>query len=168
MRVGPAWSLPVRITHWLVALGVLVNLWNETGRQHRWIGYAVLFLVLVRIVYGNWFSSAPSSRFYWPRTHQIKQHLFNLVQRREEDLQGHNPLGQLAVYVMWVLIALLAFTGWLSRIDRYWGEDWVVDIHIALSDMLLMMIVLHILVVVTVSWWQNTHLIKRMITGKNC
>lgn len=100
--------------------------------------------------------------------HQIKQHLFNLVQRRKEDLLGHNPLGQLAVYVMWTLIALLAFTGWLSRTDRYWGEDWVVDIHVALSDMLLMMIVLHILGVVTVSWLQKTHLIKRMITGKNC
>ena len=82
-------------------------------------------------------------------------------------MQGHNPLGQWAVYVMWALIALLAFTGWLSRTDRYWGEDWVVDIHVALSDLLTAMIVLHVTAVLVVSWLQKTNLIKRMMTGKD-
>lgn len=81
------------------------------------------------------------------------------------DHHGHNPLGQLAVYVMWLLIMLLGFTGWLSRTDLYWGEDWPVQMHEMLSGLLQVMIVLHLLAVLLMTRLQRKNLIKAMIKG---
>lgn len=79
---------------------------------------------------------------------------------------GHNPLGQYAVYIMWLLITLLGLTGWLSRTDQYWGEDWPVDMHIMLSFLLQGMVVLHLLAVVVMSVLERRNLIRGMLNGK--
>lgn len=46
------WTLTVRITHWLLAIGVITNLINESGSIHRFIGYACVLLVLLRLMDG--------------------------------------------------------------------------------------------------------------------
>jgi cytochrome b len=67
---------------------------------------------------------------------------------------------------MWLLIAALAFTGWLSRTDAYWGEDWPVDLHMAISNVLQGIVVVHLLAVFLMSKMQKTNLVKVMIVGK--
>lgn len=158
-----AWTLFVRLTHWLVAASVLINFFNETGFWHRSIGYVCITVVLLRIVYGVFISKAAQSRFYWPGSQSVKTHLKDLLSGNVPHTEGHNPLGQYAVYVMWLLIALLAFTGWLSRTDAYWGEDWPVDLHMTLSTILQGFVLLHILAVILMSKLQKQNLIKRMI-----
>lgn len=158
-----AWTLFVRLTHWPVAAGVLVNFFNDTGFWHRSIGYVCITLVLLRIVYGVFISKVAQSRFYWPGIRSVKTHLKDLLSGNVPHTEGHNPLGQYAVYVMWLLIALLAFTGWLSRTDAYWGEDWPVDLHMTLSAILQGFVILHILAVILMSKLQKQNLIKRMI-----
>lgn len=160
------WSRLVRLTHWLVAVCVLVNLLNETGFLHRAIGYVCVGLVLLRIIEGVFINRETASRLYWPSFSAIKAHIQELFSGRVYVYVGHNPLGQLAVYVMWLLIILLALTGWLSRTDQYWGEDWPVDIHEMLSDALLGMVVLHLLAVVLMSKLQGNNLIRAMMRGK--
>lgn len=81
-------------------------------------------------------------------------------------IYGHNPLGQIAVYVMWLLITLLAFTGWLSQTDAYWGEDWPVHVHHFLSDVLFCMVALHVVAVMWMSRLQRKSLVRAMLTGK--
>lgn len=160
------WTWFVRATHWIVATGVLVNFFNDTGYWHRTIGYLCLGLVLARIVYGLLISKVSSSQFYLPSIKQLKTHIKELCERHVPAYSGHNPLGQWAVYVMWLLIALLAFTGWLSRTDAYWGEDWPVDSHEILSNILQGFVILHLLAIALMSKLQKHNLVKAMLVGK--
>lgn len=128
-EASTGWTLFVRLTHWLVAVSVMTNFFNDTGFWHRAIGYGCLGLVLVRIVYGLCISKISASQFYRPTFLSIRQHVIAIFTKKLTHHVGHNPLGQCAVYIMWLLIMLLAFTGWLSRTDLFWGEDWPVDCH---------------------------------------
>lgn len=159
------WSLTVRLTHWLVALLVLTNFVNDTGYWHRVIGYGCLVLIVIRIIHGIR-TNTVNACFYWPTRQAVLQHLQEIRVRAVTEHAGHNPLGQLAVYVMWLLIVLLGFTGWLSRTDTYWGEDWPVDLHGYLSDALILMVLLHLLAIALISKLQKKNLVKKMITGK--
>ena len=163
---GPtAWSRPVRLLHWLVAGSVILNLFNDTGYAHRMIGYAALVLVSIRIIYG-FGTSNRAERLGWPSWSELREHLSQLYLRQSHARPGHNPLGQFAVYLMWLLIGLLGLTGWVSRTDALWGEDWPVDLHAWLSDALLVMVALHITAVFGISWWFRHNLIKSMITSR--
>ncbi len=160
------WPLTVRITHWLVAVFVLTNFLNDAGYWHRIIGYICLILIVIRIIHGVK-TRVTFTRFYWPTCQAILQHLREVHEGTVTEHAGHNPLGQLAVYMMWLLIALLGFTGWLSRTDAYWGEDWPVDLHSYLSDALMLMVLLHVSAIAVISKLQKRNLVKRMIAGKS-
>jgi len=160
-----AWSLTVRLTHWAVAAGVMVNFFNESGYMHRLLGYACIVFVLLRLADGLWLASSAASRLFVPKFADVRLHLHEIRTGQLTDHHGHNPLGQLAVYVMWLLIMLLGFTGWLSRTDLYWGEDLPVQIHEMLSNLLQAMVVLHLLAVLLMSGLQRKNLIKAMIKG---
>lgn len=153
----------MRLTHWAVAAGVLIDFFNETGYWHRVVGYVCILLVLLRVIYGLCYSRTPSSRFFVPMPADIWQHLQEIKTGKIEHHDGHNPLGQLAVFVMWLLIVLLGFTGWLSRIDAFWGEDLPVQIHEILSELLQAMVLLHLFAVLLMSRLQHKNLIKAMI-----
>jgi cytochrome b len=164
---GPtAWPWPVRCIHWLVAASVLVNLFNETGRTHRIIGYASLALIALRLLHGM-FAQESAVRFRWPGVAEIRRHFAELALRQPRSYAGHNPLGQYAVYLMWLLILLLGLTGWLSRTDALWGEEWPVTLHGLLSDSLLCMVVLHLIAVFGMSLLQRSNLIKAMLVGSS-
>jgi cytochrome b len=166
-RLWPWW---VRLSHWLVAAGVIAlwlmsYAWYETDWLHRAVGYAVLTMVVVRIVLGC-VTKVSSARFYLPGWHAIGTHFTEMRQGHITPHGGHNPLGQWSVYLIWLLIAALAVTGWLSRTDAFWGEDWPVELHAALSLGLLAVIVLHVLAVVVVSRLSGQHLLSQMIHGR--
>lgn len=161
-----AWTRFVRLTHWLVALCVLVNFFNDTGFWHRTIGYVCIGLVLMRVFYGLWLSQQASSRFYIPTLARIQAHLIELRTKQFAPHEGHNPLGQLAVYFMWLIMALLGLTGWLSRTDAYWGEDWPVNLHQYLSNTLMGLVVLHLVAIYWVSRLSRRHLLKQMVDGR--
>ncbi len=161
-----AWSITVKLTHWLVALAVIVNFFNDTGVAHRLIGYACFCIVLIRILHGLLPSVPHSSQFYWPSVKRIQHHITEIQQQKFSHEVGHNPLGQWAVYGMWLLIFLLTATGWLSRTDAFWGEDWPVDLHALFSTLLQALVLLHLAAVVLMSRLQKQNLLKQMISSK--
>lgn len=161
------WSLFVRLTHWVVAACVVVNFFNDTGYMHRIIGYVCLIIVGLRIGYGFRKKTVKSAQFYLPRLSLIKQHIAEIRQGHVAQQQGHNPLGILAVYLIWLLIALLALTGWISRTDAYWGEDGPVVLHEVLSYLLQGVVLLHLSAVLIMSKLQKQNLIKAMILKKS-
>ena len=159
------WSLPLIVTHWFVAAIITTEWLNDTGYWHRFIGYVAVGAVLIRIVYG-FNSELKTSQFYWPHWRLIKAHLQALLTAKVDEHEGHNPLGQLAVYCMWLLVFSLAFTGWLSRTDAYWGESAPLDAHKILSYALMGLVLLHVLAVFLMSVLSGRCLIKQMITGR--
>jgi cytochrome b len=165
LREAVVWPWFVRLTHWLVAAMVVVNWFNETGEWHRLLGYIALSMVFARIVYGM-ATSIPAARFYWPGPRQLRQHVLSVLHGHAETQAGHNPLGQWAVYLIWLLLVLLALTGWISRTDAFWGEDWPVTWHGYLSTSLQVLVLMHIAAVLLMSKIQRTNLIKAMLSGK--
>ena len=114
------WDLPTRVFHWLLAacvIGAFVTikaggLWTE---YHMLFGYAVLGLILFRIVWGFVGSShARFARFVrGPRT--IAAYLRGTMPRTP----GHNPLGALSVIAMILLLGYQAVTGLFANDDIF-------------------------------------------------
>jgi len=159
------WPWLVRLTHWWLATIVMINWINDTGDWHRMLGYMGAGVVAIRVVYGM-MSTLPAVQFYWPQPRQLVAHLKSVLHGQPEYHVGHNPLGQLAVYLMWLLVILLAFTGWLSRTDAYWGEDWPVFLHTSLSSLLQALVLIHLAGVMVMSRIQGKNLIRSMILRK--
>lgn len=67
---------------------------------------------------------------------------------------------------MWTLILALGTTGWLSRLDAFWGEDWPKDLHGLLADALAVLIVIHVTAAIAMSVFHKDNLIRAMITGR--
>ena len=123
--------------------------------------------MLSRIIYGLFLTETASSKLYIPTIANIKMHISELKTQHLSPHVGHNPLGQWAVYAIWTLILLLALTGWLSRTDAYWGEDWPVDLHAFFSNTLMLMAILHVSAIALISKLQKRNLVKSMIAGKS-
>lgn len=101
------WDLPTRLFHWtLAALVVALIITAKTGGNwmvwHMRCGYAVLALLLFRVVWG--FAGG-----YWSRFRSFAfspSHTLAYLRGRAVDPAGHSPLGALSVFAL--LAALVA------------------------------------------------------------
>lgn len=174
------WDLPTRIFHWalvacvlgLAVTGTIGGAWID---WHARLGYAVLTLLLFRIVWGlvggRW--SRFASFIYSPGS------VINYLKGRAQPdhLIGHNPMGAASVFAM--LLVLLAqvgtglvsddeisFTGPLNRFVSSANGLAATWYHKAVGQWLLLALaVLHIGAVLFYLWKKNDNLIRPMITG---
>ena len=111
------WDLPTRLFHWLLALCVigLVVSGNIGGNAMFWhfrLGYAVLTLLLFRLVWGL-------VGGHWSRWHQLyllPVHVRAYL-RGNADGQpwaGHNPIGSWSVVLMLLWLLLQVSSGLIS------------------------------------------------------
>lgn len=106
-----AWDLPTRAFHWLLVL-LIINAWvsfqysekvgDFTLRWHRWSGYAVLVLLVFRLIWGIAGSSTSRFSAFVRGPITTLGYAFDLVRGRSRHFLGHNPLGT------WMILALLA------------------------------------------------------------
>ncbi|EYS83313.1 cytochrome B oxidoreductase [Cupriavidus sp. SK-4] len=161
------WDPIVRITHWGVAALVLWDLYEDSGGPlHRNLGYAAACLVLVRVAWGMVGSGAGNIREWVPGRSGVVAYVGAAVAGRPPRYLGHNPLGALMMLVLWILILSLAATGWMSRLDMFWGEDWPKDLHGVLADVLLALVSVHVVAAILMSRLHKENLILSMVTGK--
>jgi cytochrome b len=78
----------------------------------------------------------------------------------------HDPLGLWMVWLLWTLVLLLAFTGWLSRLDAFWGDERVHDIHAWLAYALVGAAIMHVIAVGVMSWAWRENLPAAMVSGR--
>jgi cytochrome b len=172
------WDLPLRAVHWLIALAV-AGCWAthyagvEWFAWHRRLGYAVLVLVAFRIAWG--FLGTRHARFAsflrGPRAI-----LGYLRGRAPSPPVGHNPLGALAVVAMLAVLLAQAMTGLYSNDEimnagPFYGwvdpglSNRITGLHRLNSDLMLVLIGLH---VAAVAWYvavRRQPLLRAMITG---
>ncbi|MDB0570640.1 cytochrome b/b6 domain-containing protein [Ralstonia solanacearum] len=161
------WDRVVRCTHWGVAALVLWELYEDSGGPlHRSLGYAAVALVAVRLAWGWIGSEAARFRTWVPRPAEVVRYLKALCAGRAPRHLSHNPAGAVAMLAMWTLILALGATGWLSRLDAFWGEDWPKDLHGLLADALAVLIVIHVAAAIAMSVFHKDNLIRAMITGR--
>lgn len=159
------WDIWVRFTHWSVAGIVAWNLFGPTDRVHRVLGYVAAGLVASRIVWG--LIGTTNARFstWWPTPSHLIAYVRSLAAGKPLHHRSHNPLGGLMALTLWLLIFALAASGWLMRLDAFWGEDWPQDLHTYLSIALQVCVCVHILAAIVMSFWTRENLIGAMLTG---
>ena len=174
-RQVKVWDILVRFTHWTVAAGIIANLFfTEDGSDlHVYVGYTVLGLVVVRLLWGLVGTRYARFTSFFPTPTRLKHHLSALsVRRVDEQHLGHNPLAAIMMLSLWAVIIGLGVTGYLmetdifSHIQLLGDKDVLEEIHELLANSLYLLVPLHIVAAIAMSYWQRQNLIKSMITGK--
>lgn len=161
------WDPIVRLLHWTLAASIAAAWytaarWNEA---HTWIGYAALAVVILRLTWG--FAGGRYARFHQfiqgPRQTMI--YLSQVMRRSEPRHIGHNPLGGWMILALLACSVCVAFTGWLSITDAFWGYAWLQNLHTTLAWVLVGLIALHLAGVFFTSLRQRENLVLAMLTG---
>lgn len=175
------WDLPVRLFHWGLVLSLAGAWWTaENGRMdwHMRCGYAVLALILFRLLWG--FAGSETARFArfvrGPRA--ILADLRQLAAPgRLHPHRGHNALGAIAVLALLGLAFLQAATG-LFTSDGIFTDGplvaWVDGgtakllrtIHLTNFDLLLIMVGLHVAAILAYALLKRLDLVRPMVTGR--
>ncbi|MEZ5815860.1 MAG: cytochrome b/b6 domain-containing protein [Hyphomicrobiaceae bacterium] len=178
-----AWDVPTRLFHWtLVALILMAYVsrhWGDAGLVwHMWNGYAILVLVVWRLLWG--FVGSSTSRFrsfaYGPAA-AIRYGL-DFIAGRPRYFLGHNPLGGLVVFALLGLVGLIGALGLFAYDDhdalaggplssRVSDAAWTFATHWhhELFDLLLVVIGMHVAASVLYLVWKGENLPRAMVTG---
>jgi cytochrome b len=178
MRV---WDLPTRLFHWLVVL--LIPASYVTAKTHHLgvhmaLGYAMLALLLFRLVWGV--VGSQTSRFTSFLGNPVAglRHLARLGEREPDAEIGHNAAGGWFVLVLLVLLVVQVASG-LSAHDNIGLNEGPLAKHVgtAASDLLsaahvinfkviFAAIGLHLLAIAAYAMLKRQNLTWAMITGK--
>lgn len=174
------WDLPTRLFHWALALCVigLVVTGSVGGGWMNWhmrLGYAVLTLLLFRLVWG--FIGGHWSRFdrfvYSPAS--LWRHLRGRAPLAHTA--GHSPLGALSVFALLAILLIQVGTGLISDDEiatfgplvRFVSGDTVsaaTSYHKDVGKLLVIALVgLHVLAIVVYKFFKHQALTRAMVTG---
>ena len=108
-----SWDIIVRLTHWGVALAILLNglLTEEGGTVHIWIGYGALSLLALRLLWGVVGPEEARFSSFVPSLSAARAHVGDIRSGRHRVHRSHNPLGGLMVYALWATLAVVIATG---------------------------------------------------------
>jgi len=132
---------------------------------HEWLGYAALAVIALRFAWGwigpryarfRQFVAGPARTLAYAKA---------LLRGAEARHVGHNPLGGWMIVALLATAALASLTGWLSVTDRFWGVEWVQEVHEALGNAVIALAALHVAGVVYTSWRQRENLAAAMVSG---
>jgi cytochrome b len=161
------WDAPTRVFHWLMVLsfaGAYLTAEEEGWRLvHVTLGYTMAGLVAFRVVWG--FVGTRHARFtdFVRGPGAAMRYLRSVVRGQPEHHTGHNPAGALAVIALLVLTVVTVVTGWATY--RELGGDALEELHEAIANVMLGLVVLHVVAVVVSSRLHRENLVGAMISG---
>lgn len=179
-RALRVWDLPVRLFHWSL-VGLVLTSWatRELGEMeaHRLSGYAILVLVLFRVLWG--FMGTRHARFAdFVRTPAaMRAYMQDTLAGRPTRFLGHNPAGGWSVLGMLACLLVQAVTGLFLTDDilfdgpfhgvlsKQWTER-LDALHEANFALLLVMIGLHLAAIVYYRVAKHENLVLAMLTGR--
>ena len=174
------WDLPTRIFHWSLAAVIVGSVISAKigGNAMVWhfrFGYAVLALLLFRLVWGlvggHW---SRFSAFLYTPAHLVR-HLRGAG--HPHDNVAHSPLGALSVFGMLAVLALQAGTGLFSDdeisasgpLTRFVSNDTVSQAsgyHAEIGQYLVLVLVaLHLLAILFYTLVKKKTLVRPMLVG---
>ena len=186
------WDPVVRISHWGLAVVVLLNAVLTKGGSliHVWIGWVGLTLLALRLVWGLFGPAEARFSAFPPNPRAAIGHLRDLVARRPRPYRSHNPAGALMVYLLWALLAVVIGTGvamtgttplgaverqvaiesadWstldLGESDRE-GRKALEEVHEVAANLILFLVFLHVAGVLVEGRLMRRNLVRPMLTG---
>jgi cytochrome b len=162
------WDLPLRLWHWWLAVLVLVA-WvtpNVHDGLHRLAGYAILGLLAFRLIWGVLGTRHSRFRSIAAGLRATPAYLWNLRRGRTGRYLGLNPAGTAMQLALLLVLIVSAVTGAMQVTVRFFGTWWVEDTHEVTSDLVIVLVVLHVAGVVLVSRLQRENLARAMLTGR--
>ena len=167
-RSLPVWDLPSRLFHWLLAALIGVQ-WLAANadiawmRLHTWAAYAILVLVVWRLLWGFIGSSTARFASFLRGPRAVSAYTRSLLRDEHPVVIGHNPLGGWSVVLMLLLAAVQAGTGLFSGGD---GGGIFNAVHQISFNLLLGLIVLHVGAVFLHLFVGEDDLVTPMLTGR--
>jgi len=175
------WDPFVRIFHWSLVLTFTIA-WlsgDELEVLHINAGYAVLGLVLLRIVWG--FIGTHHARFrdfVYP-TAEVKGFLRDTLMLRARRYLGHNPAGGAMIILMLLSLVITTVTGiayygiedgagplaMLAGMPEA-GEEILEEVHEFFANLMVLLVVVHVIGVIVESRLNHESLIRAMLTGR--
>ncbi|MDI4655155.1 cytochrome b/b6 domain-containing protein [Xanthobacter autotrophicus] len=164
----PVWDPLVRLFHWTVVLGIILNSFALEGGKsaHRYVGYVIAAALAVRIVWGVIGSRHARFSNFVTSPWAVLSHLRAVVARRNRRYVGHNPAGGAMALALMGLITLACLTGWMQTLDIFWGVEWVQEAHEITANLILAMAAVHVLSAIAESVVHRENLPLAMITGR--
>lgn len=167
MKRLKVWDPFVRLFHWSLVIGFGANalVLDDDTKLHQWVGYAVVALVVLRIVWGligtkyARFSSFPPSLS--GAIGQLRETFGGL----RHIHVGHTPLGALMIYNLLLSMLVIGASGYLMTTDVFWGVEWPEELHEVSVTWAEISVVLHIAAVFFESWRTSVNLPRAMVTG---
>ncbi|MDP5306807.1 cytochrome b/b6 domain-containing protein [Paracoccus spongiarum] len=176
------WDPALRAFHWLLAGLVIANwLLGQFGPNvmtlHFWLGYAILGLLLFRVVWGV--VGPESARFasFLRGPGAVAGYLRHLPRREPSHWPGHNPLGALSVVAMLAVLLAQVATGLISDPDDFINVGPLagqvatatarkaVGWHNLGAQVILVLVILHVGIILFYRLWKNEDLVRPMLTG---
>ena len=161
------WDPLVRAFHWsLVAAFFTAFLVEDPATVHEGAGYVVLGLVAFRVVWGLIGPTYARFAGFVPRPRALRAYLAALVAGRAVRHLGHNPAGGAMIVALLVAVTVTAGSGWLSTTDRFWGVEWVEELHEVAAYLTVALVGLHVAGVIASSLLHHENLVRAMLTGR--
>lgn len=162
------WDPLVRVFHWLLVLSFFGAWWlgEDGGSLHQALGYTVLGLVALRLLWGVVGSRHARFAEFVPSPRRLARYAGDVVARREARHLGHNPAGGAMIVLLLAALAAIGITGWLQTTDRFWGSELLEEVHETLANGTLVLIGLHVAGVLYSSLRHRENLVLAMFTGR--
>lgn len=175
------WDLPTRLFHWILVALIIAQWWtaeqSSTMDYHVWGGYAVLTLVLFRLIWGfvgsetvlfSDFVRGPGAALLYAKA---------LMRGETPHYLGHNPMGGWSILALLILLLIQAGTGLFANDDIMiegplyaWvskdTSDWLTTLHRFNFNLLLAMIAVHLSAVFFYLLVKRENLIHPMLSGR--
>jgi cytochrome b len=145
-------------------------------RYHEWSGFAILVLVVFRLMWG--FIGGQQSRFsnFVKGPAAVTRYASSLLRKDSKPHIGHNPLGGWSILAMLITILIQVGTGLFANDDiltegplyalvSKQTSDWLTGVHHLNQKILLILVLIHIAAVIFYLIAKRENLIKPMITG---
>ena len=138
---------------------------DDDSKLHQWVGYGIIGLVLLRILWG--FAGSHYARFasFPPSLEGAREQLIDIATHRSRVHVGHTPLGAWMIYNLLLALLVLCLSGYLMTTDMFWGVEWPEEVHEAAVTWTEVSVVLHILAVIHESRRTGVNLPRAMIRG---
>ena len=175
------WDPIVRIGHWTLVIAFFTAYFTEDDflTLHVWAGYIIGAVVCFRLIWG--FVGSRHARFsdFVRSPAAAIRDVVGLVRNQSKRYVGHNPAGGIMILLLLICLLGTVFSGvvlygmeegagplaaWVSAYAD--SEDSWEEIHEVLSNLTLLLVVMHIAGVLLSGRVHNENLVKAMLTGR--
>ncbi len=169
MQTAPR-TRTIRLYHWTQAVTFLLasEIFEFGEMPHRIAGYGLLALIGLRIVWGIAGAAEDRLKPYLHSPGETGRELLAFLRRASpsQTVRSHLALGHSMALLLMLLMTATAVSGYLQTTDRFWGEQWMMDLHGNLSSALTCLVLAHLSTQLLLAWRQPVSPLRRMLWSR--